>query len=107
MESGLFCLDEKTHMDITICCVYDGERESFGTSMGFLIPEYIVERIQRMKTDLSAAMEEIAGIEKIGRREGALGYFSCNALKRREQVESCVACAFVPRIARAKRNIEY
>lgn len=107
MESGLFCLDEKTHMDITVCCVYDGEKESFGTSMGFLIPEYIVERIQRNRIDLSMAMEEIAGIEKIGRKEGALGYFSANALKRQQQVESCVSCAFVPRIARAKRRIEY
>lgn len=107
MESGLFALDEKTHMDITVCCVYDGERESFGTSMGFLIPEYIVERIQRNRIDLSMAMEEIAGIEKIGRKEGALGYFSCNALKRQEQVQTCVSCAFVPRIALARRRIEY
>ncbi len=108
IESGLFSgLCRGMHIDITVCCVYDGKEESYGTGMGFVVPESIVRRIIAKKSDLSEALREITGIEKIGWREGALGWFSGGVLHRKEQVEAAVACAFVPRIARAKRGMEY
>ena len=108
IESGLFSkMSRGMHIDITVCCVYDGREESYGTGMGFVVPERIVHRIIARKSDLSEALREITGIEKIGWREGALGFFSDGIMHRKEQVEASVACAFVPRIARAKKGMEY
>jgi len=95
------------HIDITVCCVYDGREETYGTGMGFVVPEKIVRRIIAKKSDLSEALREITGVEKIGWREGALGWFSGGVMHRAEQVEASVACAFVPRIAEAKKEMRY
>jgi len=108
IESGLFSgMCRGLHIDITVCCVYDGKEESYGTGMGFLVPEHIVHRIVAKKSDLSEALKEITGIEKIGWQQGALGWFSDGMMHRAEQIEASVACAFVPRIARAKKGMEY
>jgi inosine/xanthosine triphosphatase len=108
IESGLFSgMCRGMHIDITVCCVYDGNEESYGTGMGFVVPERIVKRIIAKRSDLSEALREMTGIEKIGWREGALGWFSGGMMYRAEQVEASVACAFVPRIARAKKGIMY
>jgi len=106
IESGLFFMNGM-HVDITICCVYDGKRETYGTGMGFVIPEWIAKRIRERGSDLSKVMSELAGIDKIGRKGGALGWFSFGKIHRREQVEDSVKCAFVPRLAEAKRGMEY
>ena len=107
MESGLFTLAPYTHVDITVCCVYDGTRETYGTGMGFVVPEWIAEKIRAHGSDLSKVMKELMGEDKIGRRQGALGWFSDGKIHRREQIESSVACAFVPRIAQARKGILY
>ena len=107
MESGLFTLAHGTHVDITVCCVYDGKRETYGTGMGFVVPEWIAKKIRAHGSDLSKVMKEIMGEDKIGRRQGALGWFSDGKIHRREQIESSVACAFVPRIAEARKGIKY
>ena len=107
MESGLFTLAPHTHVDITVCCVYDGRGETYGTGMGFVVPEWIAGRIRARGSDLSKVMKEIMGEDRIGRRQGALGWFSDGKIHRREQVESSAACAFVPRIAQARKGILY
>lgn len=108
MESGLFSAMKKgMHIDITACCVYDGMEETYGTGMGFVVPERIVRRIIARNSDLSEALRELTGVEKIGWQEGALGWFSDGMMHRKEQIEASVACAFVPRIARAKKGVEY
>jgi inosine/xanthosine triphosphatase len=108
IESGLFSgMCRGMHIDITITCVYDGKGESYGTGMGFVVPERIVKRIIAKRSDLSEALRELTGIEKIGWRQGALGWFSDGTMHRAEQVEASVACAFVPRIARARKGMEY
>ena len=107
MESGLFSLARGTHVDITVCCVYDGKRETYGTGMGFVVPEWIAKKIRAHGSDLSKVMKEIMGEDRIGRRQGALGWFSDGKIHRREQIESSVACALVPRIAEARKGIKY
>ncbi|MEM4348025.1 MAG: inosine/xanthosine triphosphatase [Candidatus Anstonellaceae archaeon] len=107
IESGIFSKMKKgQYLDITVCCVYDGKKETYGTGMGFALPPEIAKRIKESGSDLSAVMQEITGISKIGYREGALGWFSAGLLHRKQQVEAAVACAFVPRIAAAKRDIQ-
>lgn len=108
IESGLFSrMKSGIHIDITICCVYDGKRETYGTGMGFAVPEKIAKRIKRDKSDLSEALRQITGIERIGWKQGALGWFSGGAMHRSEQIEAAVACAFVPRVAMAKLGMRY
>jgi len=108
IESGLFSrMKSGIHIDITICCVYDGKGETYGTGMGFVVPEKIAAKIRRDKSDLSVALAEITGIERIGWKQGALGWFSNGVMHRSEQIEAAVACAFVPRVARARLGMEY
>ncbi|MCX6773257.1 MAG: pantetheine-phosphate adenylyltransferase [Candidatus Micrarchaeota archaeon] len=108
IESGLFSrMHPHTHIDITIACVYDGKTETYGTGMGFVVPEQIAKKIKRDKSDLSVALAEITGIERIGWKQGALGWFSKGKMHRAEQIEAAVTCAFVPRVAVAKLGMEY
>jgi len=107
IESGLFTLAPNLHVDITICCVYDGARETYGTGMGFVVPEWIAKKIRAHGSDLSKVMREVAGESNIGRKQGALGWFSNGVFHRRDQIETAVACAFVPRIAEAKKGMHY
>ncbi|MCX8174941.1 MAG: inosine/xanthosine triphosphatase [Candidatus Micrarchaeota archaeon] len=108
IESGLFSrLKRGLHIDITVACVYDGEEATYGTGMGFAVPNAIAEKIKRDSSDLSEALRQLTGIEKIGWKQGALGWFSHGRMHRSEQVEAAVCCAFVPRIARAKLAVKY
>ena len=107
IESGLFTLYPGIHVDITICCVYDGARETYGTGMGFVVPEWIAKKIREKGSDLSRVMAQTAHVKNIGRKQGALGWFSDGLMHRREQVEAAVKCALVPRIAEAKKGMRY
>jgi len=102
IESGLFSLHPGIHVDITVCCVYDGREETYGTGMGFVVSEKIVNMIKRNKSDLGKVMAGLAGIRKIGRKHGAIGHFSAHVLHRSEQIEQATVCAFVPRLYRAR-----
>jgi|GEM_PF-13624 len=102
MESGLFTLYEGTHIDITACCVYDGKEETYGTGMGFVVPEDMARKIKENKSDLTKVLEEAVGLKDVGRKHGAIGHFSAGVLKRHEQIEQSVLCAFVPRLHRAR-----
>ncbi len=106
MESGLFTLFKGIHIDITACCVYDGGEETYGTGMGFVVPEEMARKIKENHSDLSKVLEEATGLKEVGRKHGAIGHFSAGVLHRREQIEQSVVCGFVPRlyVARVKRR---
>jgi inosine/xanthosine triphosphatase len=106
IESGLFEIRRGGFFDITVCCVYDGSACTFGTGAGFCVPSWIARKI-RGKSDLSAVMAEFSGVEGIGRKQGALGWFSGGVMHRADQVEQSVANAMVPRIAQAKKGMKY
>ncbi|MFA5929426.1 MAG: inosine/xanthosine triphosphatase [Candidatus Micrarchaeia archaeon] len=106
IESGLFEIRKGEFFDITICCVFDGKAATFGTGAGFCVPAWMARKI-RGKSDLSRVMEKLAGVEGIGRRQGALGWFSGGVMHRADQVEQAVANALVPRIAMARKGIRY
>jgi len=102
MESGLFTLFKGIHIDITACCVYDGKEETYGTGMGFVVPEEMARKIKENHSDLSKVLEEATGLKEVGRKHGAIGHFSAGVLHRREQIEQSVVCGFVPRLYKAK-----
>lgn len=106
IESGLFEIRKGEFFDITVCCIFDGKSATFGTGAGFCVPAWIAKKI-RGKSDLSAVMAELAGVKEIGRKQGALGWFSDGAMHRADQVEQAVANALVPRIAQARKGVKY
>ncbi len=106
IESGLFEIRKGEFFDITICCIFDGRSATFGTGAGFCVPSWMAKKI-RGKSDLSRVMAELAGVEGIGRKQGALGWFSNGVMHRADQIEQAVANALVPRIAQAKKGIKY
>ncbi|MFA6907658.1 MAG: inosine/xanthosine triphosphatase [Candidatus Micrarchaeia archaeon] len=106
IESGLFEIRKGEFFDITVCCMFDGEKATFGTGAGFCVPSWVARKI-RGKSDLSAVMAKLAGVEGIGRRQGALGWFSDGVMHRADQVEQAAANAMVPRIAQARKGIRY
>lgn len=106
IESGLFEIRKGEFFDITVCCVFDGSGCTFGTGAGFCVPSWIAQKI-RGKSDLSKVMAELAGVEGIGRKQGALGWFSDGKMHRADQIEQAVANALVPHIAQARKGIMY
>jgi len=106
IESGLFEIRRGEFFDITVCCIFDGKGATFGTGAGFCVPSWIAKKI-RGKSDLSRVMEELAGVEGIGRKQGALGWFSDGVMHRADQIEQAVSNALVPRIAQARKGMKY
>ncbi|MFA5105571.1 MAG: inosine/xanthosine triphosphatase [Candidatus Micrarchaeia archaeon] len=100
LESGLVRLG-KMHFDVQFCAVYEPDSGfSIGHSMGFNIPDSVVERIRREGTSLGDVMSELSGIEKIGNGGGAIYHLSGGRLHRAEMVRESLLCAMIPRIAR-------
>ncbi|MFA5076968.1 MAG: inosine/xanthosine triphosphatase [Candidatus Micrarchaeia archaeon] len=104
-ESGLFNFGDGLY-DIAICAVFDGERTTFGTSMGFQMPKLAIELLNQHK-DLGAAMSELTGIDKIGYKKGAIHYLSNGVLTRQQMNEQAFLCAMIPRISEAKNLFRY
>ncbi|MEW6329335.1 MAG: inosine/xanthosine triphosphatase [Candidatus Micrarchaeota archaeon] len=98
LESGLFEFG-KRYFDFLWCAVHDGEQTTLGCSMGFEVPRKIVERIKRERSDMGDMFSEIAGIEKIGEKGGALGFLSRGLAGREEMVQQAFLCAMLPRIS--------
>lgn len=105
MESGLFTFRKGMHIDITVCCIYDGKEETYGTGMGFVVPNELAKKVRRENSDLSKVMAEAFGTEDIGRKHGAIGYFSAGVVHRSEQITQSILCAFVPRLHRSRAKI--
>lgn len=96
LESGLIRLGRHTY-DIQFCCLYDGFEFSAGGSMGFPIPQKILNEIGGGRRSLGDVVSEISGIKNIGTKGGALAYLSRGLLHRKEMVEQAFLCALVER----------
>ncbi len=98
LESGLFEF-EKKYFDFLWCAVHDGEQTTLGCSMGFEVPRKIVERIRKEKSDMGGIFSEIAGIEKIGEKGGALHFLSRGLARREDMIQQAFLCAMLPRLS--------
>lgn len=99
IEAGLFWeSDASDHFDVQYCAIVDrAGRVSVGHGPGFVYPPMVIQRVKEGLT-VGQAMEKIAAIKEIGRKEGAIGYFTKGRLKRDALTESAVLMAMVPRI---------
>ena len=100
LESGLFPFYGR-HLDIQWCAVFDGENVTLGNSMGFEVPEPVVDRLKKGKEDMAQVFEELAGIRGIGKKGGAIAFLSGGMAERRSMSEQAFLCAMIPRLNRA------
>lgn len=73
-------------------------RITIGGGPAFEYPSFITNRVVKEKIEINNIMAEITGKQKIGREEGAIGYFSKNILNREIITEMAVIMALIPRI---------
>ncbi len=118
LESGLIRFGER-YFDIQFCALYDGKTTSAGCSMGFPLPHEVKERIfgtlkrapgaigtggsapdepkEKSLRSLGHVVSEMAGVEEIGKKGGAIDFLSRGLLRRREMVEQAFLCALIER----------
>jgi inosine/xanthosine triphosphatase len=99
IEAGLFW-SETVHdfLDVQYCAVVDKlGRVTVGHGPGFAYPRAVVERVKAGKT-VGEAMEELTGLEGIGRTTGAIGFLTEGRMDRTRLTEAAVLMAMVPRI---------
>jgi len=100
IEAGLIYIEPPgNYFDIQICVIYDGSI-STGLGPGFVYPPKVIEEVLEGR-EVGEVMEELTGIEDIGKKIGAIGYLTTGKVTREEITEQSVLMALVPRI-RAK-----
>jgi len=101
IEAGLVWDDAaKDFLDVQYCAIVD-KRDllSLGHGPGFRYPPAVLVAVKEGKT-VGQAMEALAGVREIGRKQGAIGWLSRGAMDRTTLTESAVLMALVPRIRR-------
>ncbi|MGF3498706.1 MAG: inosine/xanthosine triphosphatase [Candidatus Methanosuratincola sp.] len=71
---------------------------TIGGSPSFEYPAEVVLQVLSAKSEVGKVMDAITGIEDLGRRQGAIGYFSKGALDRVRLSEIAVLMAMIPRL---------
>lgn len=99
IEAGLFWHDAlQSYIDVQFCAIVDSMgRVTVGHGPGFCYPPVVIEKV-RTKKSVGEAMQELTGIQSIGRKSGAVGYLSKGLIDRRKLTEMAVIAAFIPRI---------
>lgn len=88
-------------MDQQFAAIID--RDGFMTLGGgpaFEYPKCIVDRVFTEKIEVGEAMERLTGIHSLGKKQGAIGFFSKGALDRARLTEQAVLMALIPRLNR-------
>jgi len=101
VEAGLFrCNFAYTgYLDIQVAAVYDGDRVCIGYGPGFEYPEKVLRAVLG-GSEVGKVMETVTGIEGLGKKQGAIGYLSKNAITRAELTEIAVVMALIPFVNR-------
>lgn len=97
LESGLFRYKGK-YYNCQLCAVYDGVTITLGYSMAFEIPSSIAEEIKKGGRTMNDVFSELSGVDRIGRKKGALGYLSKGLAERSQMSEQSFLCAMIPRM---------
>jgi inosine/xanthosine triphosphatase len=105
LESGLFGYEGK-YFNCQLCAVYDGEETTIGYSMAFEIPSEIVDEIRNTGRTMNDIFSRLSGVDKIGRKSGALGYLSRGLARRSDMSEQAFLSAMIPRIEPPQNKIQ-
>ncbi|MGC9516570.1 MAG: inosine/xanthosine triphosphatase [Methanomicrobiales archaeon] len=100
IESGLM---ETPHtitgyIDLQWCAIYDGEKVTIGVSAGFEYPPTVIEQVLNGK-EVGQVMDEVTGVDDLGKKTGAISYFTKGLLDRTGNTEQCVLMAIIPKIS--------
>jgi inosine/xanthosine triphosphatase len=87
------------YMDQQFAAIVDkGGRITLGAGPSFEYPRKVVDRIFGEKIEVNKAMVDLSGIEALGHKQGAIGYFSKGQLDRTRLTELAVLMAMIPRL---------
>lgn len=101
IEAGLFWNEaQRDYFDVPYCAVVDRRGVvTLGHGPGFRYPPAVTSAVKEGQT-VGEAMEALAGVPGIGRKQGAIGWLTAGATDRRRITETAVLMALVPRIRR-------
>ncbi len=89
------------YMDVQYCAIIDKEEWlTIGCGPGFEYPPSVIRSVLEKGIEVGEVMSRIAGIENIGRKQGAIGYLTHGIMDRRRLTEIAVIMAMIPRINR-------
>lgn len=99
IEAGLIWHKElKLYFDVQFCAVVSRDGKlTIGHGSGFIYPPKVIEKVLAGRS-VGDVMSELAGIEKLGYKIGAIGYLSKGLLTREELTEQAVLMALIPRL---------
>ncbi|MEM3506886.1 MAG: inosine/xanthosine triphosphatase [Candidatus Bathyarchaeia archaeon] len=87
------------YMDQQITAILDKElRLTIGASSMFELPKSIIDEIIKSNNEMEKIIEEFFGIKDIGKKQGAIGYFSYGKINRLKLTEQSVIMALIPRM---------
>ena len=99
IESGLMDVpNSKTgKMDVCVCTIYDGKKDSLGLSCAFEFPPKVADMIHELGIDANEAFYR-AGLtrdRKIGSSEGAIGLLTKGRVNRKEYTKQAIRMAMI------------
>ncbi|MCS6903475.1 MAG: DUF84 family protein, partial [Candidatus Bipolaricaulota bacterium] len=99
IEAGLIWNETlKLYFDVQFCAIFSRDgRLTVGHGSGFVYPPKVMERVLAGQT-VGAVMSEVAQVERLGHKEGAIGFLSKNLLTREQLTEQAVLMALLPRL---------
>jgi len=87
------------YMDQQFAAIADRQgRITLGAGPSFEYPKAVVARVFEEGIEINTAMEYVSGVEALGHKQGAIGYFSKNLLDRTRLTELAVLMALLPRL---------
>ncbi|AEA47888.1 inosine/xanthosine triphosphatase [Archaeoglobus veneficus] len=97
IEAGLFRLKNTAtgYLDFQVAAVYNGSRVTIGFGPGFEYPPAVVSEVLKGR-EVGDVMDEITGIERLGEKQGAIGYLTKGAVTRSELTRIAVTMALIP-----------
>lgn len=97
LEAGVFETPDGLY-DVQYCAILDRRgRYSIGHGMGFRYPTAMAELVRDGRT-VGAAVRELYGRERDGRKDGAIGFLTRGNMDRTALAEQAVTAAMVPRM---------
>jgi inosine/xanthosine triphosphatase len=87
------------YMDQQFAAIVDRSgRVTLGGGPSFEYPPSIVTRVLGENIEVGTAMDQLTGVEELGQKQGAIGYFSKGHLDRTSLTEQAVLMALLPRV---------
>ena len=95
LESGIIHLYSKWFTFGVVCIIDKSRRESFGTSIMFELPEFIVKQLLK-RVELGDVMDEIIGEKNTKQKGGAVGFFTKGVINREKLYVDGIISALIP-----------